>query len=432
VIAVERYYIRNKWQWDDVRNNLVFTMDQTGKNTVTISRCGVTYTQAGDGVYVNGSYSIFGGSNHYGWVDKHGNAMQYDGSGRLLEYDYRNRTIAKLVYDSSGKLTGVTDATGRQMVWYEYTSGNTISAVHDLNNRRVEYGYDANSRLISVKDAAGGNTYYAYDPSGKLTKTTDPAGRQTLISYNGAGIVSGVTDRSGAGQAFAFNVDASNSNSYCAITYTSGRIEEFWHDTLGNLVRKDVNGKTVKKVDINNSVKTITDELGNKTVETLDQNNNVTQTAYPNGTSETYTYEYAFNNVTSHIDTRGVETDYTYDTNGNMLTKTVAKGTPDERDYTYSYNDLGQQLTADAAGNADTAESDTTNTYDNNGNIQTAKDGEGNVTNYLFYDLKGNCLERVDARGNHWWNSYDTLGRLVVVPVQIDVVTFPKLRLYGF
>lgn len=431
MIAVERYYIRNKWQWDDVRNNLVFTMDQAGKNTVTISRCGVTYTQAGDGVYVNGYYKIMSGPSGYVWLDKHGNAARYDATGRLLEYDYRNRAIAKLVYNSSGTLSGVTDATDRQMVWYEYTN-NTISAVHDLNNRRVEYGYDANSRLVSVKDAAGGYTYYEYDTNGKMTKKTDPAGRQTIASYDGSGLVNGVVDKNGTGQEFAFDVDASNGNSYCAITYTSGRIEEYWHDTLGNLVRKDVNGRTVKKVDINNSVKTITDELGNKTVETLDQNGNVLQTAYPNGTAETFTYEYAFNNVTSHTDTRGVATSCTYDTNGNMLTKTVAKGTPDERDYTYSYNDLGQQLTADAAGNADTAESDTTNTYDNNGNIQTAKDGEGNVTNYLFYDLKGNCLERVDARGNHWWNSYDTLGRLVVVPVQIDVVTFPKLRVYEF
>ncbi|MBY6035788.1 hypothetical protein KUV80_03955 [Fictibacillus nanhaiensis] len=66
------------------------------------------------------------------------------------------------VYDVSGKLTKVQDASGR---------ATTLA-------------YGTNGYVSSVTDPAGRTKSYEYDTSGNLTKVTDPEGKATTFTYD--------------------------------------------------------------------------------------------------------------------------------------------------------------------------------------------------------------------------------------------------------
>ena len=71
------------------------------------------------------------------------------------------------------------------------------------------------------------------------------------------------------------------------------------------------------------------------TTYTYDENDNETSVTYPDGSTESWTYqmgtvdEHEYNQVLSHTDQLGHVTTYTYDDFGNEMTQTQVIGLPD-------------------------------------------------------------------------------------------------------
>ncbi len=347
------------------------------------------------------------------WENRQGDWIDYavHASGGLLptRYGDRNAIQVTLQYATDGKLTGVLDHHGTQVLWYEYNGAGQVSAVRDYSNRRVEYTY--NSQLTSVKDVRGHSWLYTYDSSNTLKTKTDPEGRTTTLSYGPNGVLASSLDQDGVGKSYQYEYDKTKREYYKQEKSSSGRIKETWYDREGDIIRRDVGGRTVSTIAKDKRDEIVTDGAGNKTRREMDQWDNITKILYPDNSTETTTYDPVYSNILEEINANGVITRYEYDAKGNRTKMTEAVGLPEQRITTYTYDTFGQRLTTTRQLDAVSAQVTTSSTYDAYGNELTQTDGEGHKTTYT-YDVMSNVLTRKDPRNKIWTNTYDASGNL--------------------
>jgi len=331
----------------------------------------------------------------------------------MTSYGNPNNVKVSLIYESgqNGKLIGKTNNSGTQVLWCEYNASGTLSTVRDTSGRRVQYFYDASNRLSKVVDVLGNEALYTYDSQGRMLTKQDPAGRKYFVAYNNYGFVKSVTNEAGIGKFFDYGYDAGTQERYSMVRYSSGKIVERWHDRFANIIRTDINGRTLKSVLVNGKTKVSTDAGGNKTTKEYDDRDNLTKQTNPDGTTLIYEYEPRLNQVIREVNEKGIVTKYEYDSSGNMTRKIEAFGTGIERITEYTYDTAGNPLSVKRVGDANTAEAITTALYDSSGSLTSETTPEGNTTQFT-YDTMGNMLTRRDARNKVWTYGYDGAGRL--------------------
>ena len=322
--------------------------------------------------------------------------------------------IGKSIYDESedSRLSALADRDGNEVIWFDYDPPGRLWKARDGSGRSVEYSYTHNL-LTKVKDPLGRETTYEYDSRGRMVKMVDSGGRPTIISYDSYGGVASVVDRFGKGHFFEYDYDEARSESYAQIRTSSGRIEEMWYDRDGETRRVDVNGRTVKRIVKDGRNHIITDEKGNITRKDYDEWDNLTRVVYPDGSEVSFQYDRRFNRVSRIVDLRGHIATFEYDGRGNLVKKVEAVGTDVERTTVFTYDGFGQPLTATIEGEEFTESAASSFTYDENGNLASMTDPEGNTTEFLDYDAMGNLLEMKDPLENLWIFKYDDMGRLI-------------------
>ena len=105
------------------------------------------------------------------------------------------RVPTDLTYDSSGRLTDVTEGTAHESATYD--SRDRIASRSDATGHTVSFGYDAADRPTSMTDGVGGVSQAGYDDEGSVTSITQPSGAAHSMSYDGAGEQSGYTPPGG-------------------------------------------------------------------------------------------------------------------------------------------------------------------------------------------------------------------------------------------
>jgi RHS repeat-associated protein len=417
-IAVDRRYFGKQWYWNHQLSALERVVDPITSQVTGIIKGAVAYALAAanvttERVYVHDTYKIIASQSGYRWEDKDGNWKVYDPNARLISHGARQGTIANYLYaEGNGRLTGVADKNGRQVLWYEYTADGQIRRIRGLDNRAVEYGYE-NGRLTDVTDLSGNPTQYQYDGQGRMLTTIDAAGRPTHVAYDSYGNVSQVTDSRGRGHFFEYNYDEPAREYYARIRTSSGRIKEVWYDGEGKTKRVDINGRTIKKIDKDRRNLIVTDEKGNVTRKNFDERDNLTRVVHPDGSTVAVDYDLRFNKPSRITNPLGVVTLFEYDDRGNLVRMTRAAGTGAEQVISYTYNAEGRPLTATVAADAGTAEAAVALSYDGDGNLARIIDPEGNSFDFMAYDGMGNLLELRDARRNTWRYGYDPAGRMI-------------------
>ena len=413
-IEAKRWYYGDRWHWEHTRHNLVFKLDALGQRIETIDKGGVIYkaVAANADVFTHEFYRIVKTATGWRWEHKNGAYKLFDAAGRQTEYGNRTGVIGSLLYEpgESGRLIGVADRGGSQVLWFEY-SGDQIAAVSDAAGRRVEYGYTG-GRLTSVTDAAGGITRFEYDGQGRIDKKIDPENDASTITYDKYGHVSAVNDAAGRGYRFEYDMNEGTKETYVRITTPGGAIREIWYNRDGEPTRVDLNGRTIEKIARDGRDLIITDEKGRATRKNYDEWDNLTRVLYPDGTFVSYEYEHTFSRRIRETDENGIATAYVYDDIGNLTRKIEAVDTADERITTYTYDADGNLLTTTRLADADTAAAETVMAYDALGNVISITDPEGGVTRFTAHDIMGNVLTKEDARGKLWQYVYDAAGRL--------------------
>lgn len=431
---VELKRTRKDYQWmlNEHWGPLTLSLDSVDGSVKSVVRGEAEYLKKSPGIFVLDAHNVITATDSgYRWRDRKGNWIDYDANGKMLSYGNRNDVKVTLGYDANGRISGVFDHFGTQVIWYEYT-GEYLTAVRDYTNRRVQYRSGAvpnasinTIELLEVIDVRGNSWIYTYGgPSAALYDSSfssrahrasivsrlDPEGRTKRIVRTGVEVSEKDDDNIGA--SYFATYDEASKTTYTRVTSAGGKVTETWTDGNGKLKRKDVNGRTVQTRDLATSTDRMdvtVDERGNKTTTVQDEWGNTIKTVYPDGATVSYQYEPTYNHVTQKIDERGIVTKYEYDARGNLIRLIEAVGKPEQRITEYSYDVYGNKISEKRVADAVTAETITTFTYDNRGNITTAMDAENHKTTYT-YDVTGNVLTLTDARNKAWTVAYDNAG----------------------
>jgi YD repeat-containing protein len=116
---------------------------------------------------------------------------------RTVKGTYRSRPP----YDSSHRITSITDTIGR-VTGYTYDSSGRLITVTDPDSLTLQYTYDSANRILTLRDRR--NIVYltnVYDTSGRVSQQTRADSTTYMFSYtvNGSGVITqtDVTDPAG-------------------------------------------------------------------------------------------------------------------------------------------------------------------------------------------------------------------------------------------
>jgi RHS repeat-associated protein len=337
---------------------------------------------------------------------------RFDLAGRLLAQADRHGNTVTLTRDSQGRITALTDPTGRQVTVTYIGAGLRIDRIQDSLGREVRYTYES-GRLSTVTDPNGGVTTYTYDPGGRLRTITDPRGIVFLTNeYDSNGRVLRQTQADGGIWTFAYTATG-GFVSQTTVTDPRGNPTTSRFNSSGYLVSQtDALGQTttLTRAPGSNLLLSTTDPLGRVTRFTYDAQGNVTSITDPLGHVRTFTYEPTFNKVISITDPLGNLTTFEYDAQGNLVAITDPeqdqKPEADRLKTRITYNPLGQPITMTGPlGNT------TMFTYDPVGNLVAITDPLGHTTQRT-YDAASRLTTQTDPRGKTTRFTYDALNRL--------------------
>jgi len=331
--------------------------------------------------------------NSLEWMqDRYGNQVQFIYNGGLLQQAIspsgRSMTFN---YDSSNRITSVTDNSGRT-VGYAYDSAGTLATVTYPDNTTEQYTYDANHRMLTMQDRRG-HVWVTnqYDASGRVIKQT----YADNTSYQ-----------------FAYATDSNNNVTATTVTDPNNHQEQVAFDPVSGYTSSDTlaYGTSLAQTTTFNRepsglVDSVTDALGRVTSYTHDALGNVTSITRLSGTSNAvttqFTYTSDYNQLASITDPLGHTTGFSY-TSGCLTQVTDPLG----HSATIQCNSAGQPTVAqDALGNTATF---VYQGYD----LQSVTDPLNRTTNYVV-DTLGRRIATRDALGNVMLTQYDTNDRVV-------------------
>ena len=338
---------------------------------------------------------------------RHGYWKEFDRFGRLIAYGDLNSNHVTLKWENgeNGKLTGIVDPTGRQVIWYEYNSQGKIAAVHDHTGRRVEYTYSGDN-LIQVKDVLGGVWSFTYDSYGKLISKTDPLNRTFTIEYDANGYVTSVKGPDGKGNQYSYAFDETSQQRITTIKNPTGLIRELVYDSKGRLERKSFNDTNVQEYIQDDRHMRIRLGNGMEKQATFDEWGNMIRVVEPDGITVSAEYNPFSGKLSKKIDERGITTEYEFDDRGNITAKIEASGTPLERRTEYQYDQFGNCIKTVLPGGGQILSE-----YDNFGNIIKRTDPMGNSEEYT-YNNRNNRISWKTKRGFVWHYFYDDADHL--------------------
>jgi RHS repeat-associated protein len=348
------------------------------------------------------------------------------GQTRTWTYTYSNFLLAsmktprtdvagltKFTYDSTGALTGITNALNQTMKTTSHLPGGLPQSVVDPNGVETDLTYDSRFRLLSrtINTTAGPlTTNYTYDAAGNLLSTTLPDDSSLLNSYDNAHRLTSVTDL--FNQTIAYVLDPAGDRTQVTVLDASGNPQRtrsekfdalarlqndiggagqstsFTYDALGNLVTvSDPLSRLTQRVfdALNRPIK-VTDPAKGATAVNYDAHNRITSLTDPNGAVTRYVYD-GFGELIQQVSPDSGMTVYRYDADGNLAQKVDGAGATQN----YSYDALDR--VASVSYPADAAEN-VSFTYDEAG----SGFGIGRLT--LITDAVGTLSRVYDERGN--------------------------------
>jgi RHS repeat-associated protein len=318
-------------------------------------------------------------------------------------------------FDANGRLTSVVDANGNR-VSFAYTanssSGNgyVLSSITDSQGRTTSFLYDSSAHLTQITDPAGRLYKYAYSSSsGALTSSTDPNNKVTSYSYTN-GVLTKVTDPKLNAISFVYDLNG-------RVTKIT-RGTSIWQYTYnaGSTVATDPDGHTTTySYDGLGRVTKIVDGLGHTTFNSPSSgslyNDDSNLLGFTNGLGGNPQFGYGTNNENRESSTlpTGAVSRSSY-TNTAFPYYPTSTTDPQNHTWNYSYDAHGNLLSQQQTGQAPVSL-----TYNPDGTIATATNGNGGVTTY-GYDTHGNLTSITPpAPLGQTTLSYDVLSRIATM-----------------
>ncbi|EUJ41324.1 DNRLRE domain-containing protein, partial [Listeria rocourtiae] len=308
---------------------------ESDNKTQLFTKTGTTY-EAPAGVYSELTKTATG----FLMVEQDKSEVAFNTAGQLVSEKDPNDNVLTYTY-TSGKLTGITDASGRKVSLGYAGGGAQVTKITGPENRDVTFTYDAAKQLTASTTPRGKAYRYGYT-DGLLTAIYDPKHTeatpyQTTYAYTDKKLVK-VTDPVGKATTLSYAPEKREAT----LVNAKGKKTVYTYNQAGN------------------PEKVVVDADGLKLSTTTSyEANNLIKEVSPKGQEETYTYD-ADGNVTSVTDPYGTE-NYTYNENNDVtaMTDTENKTT------TVAYDDADAVSETDQSGGA----TSTVSQYDKYGNV---------------------------------------------------------------
>ena len=413
----------------DQNNNLDYTIDQLGQKT--------TYTyQAG---HLLDEY-----------IDPSGLSIArniYDASGRLIETIDAEGNSVYFSHNITGREEIVTDKLGRTSLFVYDDAGNVLSQTNPLGETTTRT-YDTNGNELTVTDPLGNTITNSYDANDNLLETIDALGNTETTTYNAKQSPTSISDKNGNTMSIVYNAY----NSPRSMTTAKGATTTYYYDQFGNKTQSinEYNQTTTYTYDqkiiyplgavsSKGNLLKETRPDGTTITHTYDANSNLlsttTTTAEGTVTSTSNTYD-AFDRMLSSTDELGNTSTNSYDARGNKVSTTDSQG----RTTTYTYNNHNKVTLTTYPDNTTTS-----STYDAMDNLLSETNQEGETTSYEYddadrltkttypdgttttseYDAAGRVTSTTDQRGNTTTYTYDAVAnRLSTTDALGNTTTF--------
>lgn len=320
---------------------------------------------------------------------------------------YGNAIVLTRNVDSD--LTRITSPSGR---WIEltYDTSHRITQAKDPGGRTVGYTYDASGRLWKVTDPANGVTEFTYDTSHRMLTLKDARGIVFLTNhYDSNGRVDLQTQADMTTFEFAYTLDGLGRVEQTDLTDPRGNVRRVTYDPSAGYLLADTDAygtslarTTTRTRNSSNLVTRVTDGLGRHTDSTYDAAGNVTSVTRLAGTGNavttSYTYDAAFNQLTSITDPLSHTTTFTRDAVGNVTAITDALS----HQTILTYSPQGQPVTV-------TTPAGTTVFGYDGGDLVSVTDPLGRTTT-RFVDGLGRLRRVTSPLGQVTMHTYDALN----------------------
>ena len=381
--------------YDDINRRNTFTTLSNGKKIIyqyNHKRLPVRIEYE-DGSYEETQYDDW--ENPVYHRDRKGGVIlrEYDAAGRLLSETLPNGLETTYTYDDTGHLLSKTDNAGREWHYRVDANGNVTEEKIRLSEDNwavTTLEWDENGRLLRYVNGAGEVSLFRYEkgfsgpssmvgPDGSVTRYTfDPAGRKMeeigedgirSYGYNHIDYLTMETDEEGHTKRYVYSPLCELVEEILPREYNGGNQSHpgtrYVYDALSNLVRtinpegeirgvhSDAEGNVIKEINPNTYVEETDD--GEGVVYAYDTDNHRTHIHYPDGGTERFFYD-AAGNLVKWI--KPVEYD---------------PETDDGKGYSYQYDCVNR--------------------------LVQVTDPEGMVVRRYVYDLCGNIIKEITAKG---------------------------------
>lgn len=348
-----------------------------------------------------------------------GSQILFDTSGRVEGLTDANGPSLSVVRNASGLILSVVSSLGGSLT-FQY-AGQLLSGVTGSDGRSVSYGY-TNGRLTTYVDAAGKATSYAYDGNGYLTTVTDPTNVPLVSStFNHWGQVVAQTSPHGGAETYAYDRAALTTTQTVVAT---GEQVIYTHSPEGDVLSvRDPFGKSdLRTAGPNRFLGSRTDRSGVSSSVGRDARGNVTSLVSPATGTSTFGFDGSDRPTSIALPGAGTTT-LSYagsgstrlassitDAAGKTTTRSISNGLvmsetdPDGVITTYTYTAKRQLASRTIAGSTTTFE------YWPQGWLRKITTPEGRVTSFT-YDADGRRLTTTSPSGHLSATTYDDAGR---------------------
>ncbi|HVA50299.1 MAG TPA: DUF4214 domain-containing protein [Pirellulales bacterium] len=263
-------------------------------------------------------------------------------TGQRIQSKDNNGFIVNYQYDAQGRLSKLTDGTGKLIVQYTYNDLGQLSAKKNGNVTSTVYGYDPAGNLTSIVNyAPDGKTVnssftYSYNLLGEVTKMVSAAGT-TTYGYDATGQLTQVGLPDGTSISYAFNAAGDRTQ-----VTTNGTATNYKSNAANEITQV---GSATYFYDKNGNLHTVSDSSGTTTYNYNDLNQLVSIAA-PDGTVTNFQYSplgFMMGSSTTPAGGSASQTNYLVDPTGlgNVVGAYTGSGSV-IADYTYGLGLVSQ------------------------------------------------------------------------------------------